>query len=67
MSPGASCLTLGGLTMGYLVHVAGTGPPAQVYRETAELAVAAEELGFASFWVAQHRSPRRAACCLRRW
>jgi hypothetical protein len=43
--PRGSCLTLGGLTMGYLVHVAGTGQPAQVYRETAELAVAAEELG----------------------
>ncbi|MHA6618936.1 LLM class flavin-dependent oxidoreductase [Pseudonocardia sp. DLS-67] len=46
----------GGLTVGYLVHVAGSGPPARVYRETVELAVAAEELGFASFWVAQHRS-----------
>jgi alkanesulfonate monooxygenase SsuD/methylene tetrahydromethanopterin reductase-like flavin-dependent oxidoreductase (luciferase family) len=54
--PRGSCLTFGGLTMGYLVHVAGTGAPAQVYRETVELAVAAEELGFASFWVAQHRS-----------
>lgn len=51
-----SGITLGGLTVGYLLHVAGSGPPARVYRETVELAVAAEELGFASFWVAQHRS-----------
>jgi alkanesulfonate monooxygenase SsuD/methylene tetrahydromethanopterin reductase-like flavin-dependent oxidoreductase (luciferase family) len=59
----------GGLTAGYLLHVAGSGPPSRVYRETVELAVAAEELGFGSFWVAQHRStaePRRAACCPRR-
>jgi alkanesulfonate monooxygenase SsuD/methylene tetrahydromethanopterin reductase-like flavin-dependent oxidoreductase (luciferase family) len=45
---------VGGLPLGYLVHVAGPGRPAQVYRETVELAVAAEELGFGSFWVAQH-------------
>jgi alkanesulfonate monooxygenase SsuD/methylene tetrahydromethanopterin reductase-like flavin-dependent oxidoreductase (luciferase family) len=51
-----SRLTLGGLPVGYLVHVAGPGGPANTYRETVELAVAAEELGFASFWVAQHRS-----------
>ncbi|MGI5131179.1 LLM class flavin-dependent oxidoreductase [Pseudonocardia sp. CA-107938] len=50
-------LTLAGLPVGYLVHVAGTGGPAHVYRETVELAIAAEELGFASFWVAQHRTP----------
>jgi alkanesulfonate monooxygenase SsuD/methylene tetrahydromethanopterin reductase-like flavin-dependent oxidoreductase (luciferase family) len=60
-------IALGGLTVGYLLHVAGAGPPARVYRETVELAVAAEGLGFASFWVAQHRRPRRAACCPRRW
>nr|WP_211177009.1 LLM class flavin-dependent oxidoreductase [Pseudonocardia acidicola] len=40
--------------MGYLTHVAGHDRPAEVYRETVELAVAAEALGFASFWVAQH-------------
>jgi alkanesulfonate monooxygenase SsuD/methylene tetrahydromethanopterin reductase-like flavin-dependent oxidoreductase (luciferase family) len=50
-----SRIAVGGLPAGYLMHVAGTGGPAQVYRETVELAVAAEELGFASFWVAQHR------------
>jgi alkanesulfonate monooxygenase SsuD/methylene tetrahydromethanopterin reductase-like flavin-dependent oxidoreductase (luciferase family) len=51
-----SGIALGGLSVGYLVHVAGSGPPARVYRETVELAAAAEELGFDSFWVAQHRS-----------
>lgn len=45
---------LGGIPLGYLTHVAGRGGPAQAFRETVELAVAAEELGFASFWVAQH-------------
>jgi alkanesulfonate monooxygenase SsuD/methylene tetrahydromethanopterin reductase-like flavin-dependent oxidoreductase (luciferase family) len=48
-------IALGGLTVGYLLHVAGSGPPARVYRETVDLAVAAEEFGFDSFWVAQHR------------
>jgi Luciferase-like monooxygenase len=45
-----------GRPVGYFSHVAGRGDPAQVYRETIELAVAAEELGFASFWVAQHHA-----------
>ncbi|OLT03667.1 hypothetical protein BJF90_02705 [Pseudonocardia sp. CNS-004] len=45
-----------GRPVGYFTHVAGRGGPAQVYRETVELAVAAEELGFASFWVAQHHA-----------
>src|SRR5687768_11963022 len=43
-----------GRPMGFLTHVAGLGGAAQVYRETVELAVAAEELGFSSFWLAQH-------------
>ena len=42
------------MRLGYFTHVAGHGRPAQVYRETIELAVAAEELGFDSFWLAQH-------------
>ncbi|MET0188282.1 MAG: LLM class flavin-dependent oxidoreductase [Pseudonocardia sediminis] len=43
------------MRLGYLTHVAG-GNPANVYRETIELAVLAEELGFSSFWVAQHHA-----------
>ncbi|HZZ45851.1 MAG TPA: LLM class flavin-dependent oxidoreductase [Pseudonocardia sp.] len=42
------------LPMGYLAHVTGPGGPARALRETIDLAVAAEELGFTSFWVAQH-------------
>jgi alkanesulfonate monooxygenase SsuD/methylene tetrahydromethanopterin reductase-like flavin-dependent oxidoreductase (luciferase family) len=49
-------LRLDGRPVGYLSHVAGRGGPAQVLRETIELAVAAEELGFGSFWVAQHHA-----------
>lgn len=40
--------------LGYFTHVAGHGSPGQVYRDTITLAVAAEELGFDSFWLAQH-------------
>lgn len=41
------------MQLGYLTHVAGEEPwPA--YRRTVELAMAAEDLGFGSFWVAQH-------------
>ncbi len=39
--------------LGYLTHVAG-GEPLLAYRRTVELAVAAEDLGFGSFWLAQH-------------
>ncbi|MCO1656470.1 LLM class flavin-dependent oxidoreductase [Pseudonocardia humida] len=53
---GPGPLRFRGRPVGYLSHVAGRGGPAQVYRETVELAVAAEELGFASFWVAQHHA-----------
>jgi alkanesulfonate monooxygenase SsuD/methylene tetrahydromethanopterin reductase-like flavin-dependent oxidoreductase (luciferase family) len=42
------------LPLGYLTHVTGPGGPARAYRETVDLAVAAEEFGFSSFWVAQH-------------
>lgn len=41
------------MRLGYLTHVVGADP-ARAYRETVQLAVAAEELGFSSFWVAQH-------------
>jgi alkanesulfonate monooxygenase SsuD/methylene tetrahydromethanopterin reductase-like flavin-dependent oxidoreductase (luciferase family) len=40
--------------LGYLTHVAGHGCPRETYRDTLDLAVAAEQLGFTSFWVAQH-------------
>ncbi|MBN9734823.1 LLM class flavin-dependent oxidoreductase [Pseudonocardia sp. P1] len=39
--------------LGYLTHVTGDDP-ARAYRETVDLAVRAEELGYDSFWVAQH-------------
>ena len=42
------------MQLGYLTHVAGHGSPAAVYRDTVALAVAAEELGLDTFWVAQH-------------
>lgn len=45
---------------GYFTHVAGTGRPAEVYRETIELAIAAEGLGFGSFWIAQHHGDEAA-------
>ncbi|WP_214405409.1 LLM class flavin-dependent oxidoreductase [Pseudonocardia lacus] len=54
--PGVDALRFRGRPVGYLTHVAGRGGPAQAYRETVELAVAAEELGFGSFWVAQHHA-----------
>lgn len=41
------------MRLGYLTHVTGDDP-ARSYRETVELAVQAEELGYDSFWVAQH-------------
>ncbi|HEY0578836.1 MAG TPA: LLM class flavin-dependent oxidoreductase [Pseudonocardia sp.] len=44
------------MDLGYLTHVADYAPPAEVYRDTIELAVAAETLGFSSFWVAQHHT-----------
>ncbi|MDT7685118.1 MAG: hypothetical protein QOG57_5428, partial [Pseudonocardiales bacterium] len=44
------------MDLGYLTHVADWGAPAEVYRDTIEMAVAAEALGFSSFWVAQHHT-----------
>jgi alkanesulfonate monooxygenase SsuD/methylene tetrahydromethanopterin reductase-like flavin-dependent oxidoreductase (luciferase family) len=41
---------------GYLTHVAGDDRPADVFRRTVDLAVAAEELGYRTFWVAQHHA-----------
>ena len=42
--------------VGYFTHVAGTTSPRVAYRDAIALAVAAEELGFRSFWVAQHHA-----------
>lgn len=42
------------LPLGYFTHVKGAADPARALRDTVTLAVVAEELGFASFWVAQH-------------
>lgn len=40
--------------LGFLTHVEGAADPQRVYRETLELFVAADALGFESGWVAQH-------------
>ncbi|WP_084215823.1 LLM class flavin-dependent oxidoreductase [Pseudonocardia spinosispora] len=40
--------------LGYFTHVASDVRPSAAYRQTIELAVAAETLGFSSFWIAQH-------------
>ncbi len=40
--------------LGFLTHMRGSDDPRRVYRETLELFVAAEELGFDAGWVAQH-------------
>ncbi len=42
------------IRLGFLSHVAGNGAPEKILRETIDLFVLAEELGFASAWVAQH-------------
>ncbi|MFC7657338.1 LLM class flavin-dependent oxidoreductase [Pseudonocardia benzenivorans] len=44
------------MRLGYLTHVSGRGAPAETYRDTIAAAVAAEELGFDTFWVAQHHA-----------
>ncbi|MFJ6138874.1 LLM class flavin-dependent oxidoreductase [Kitasatospora sp. NPDC092286] len=40
--------------LGLLVHVAGQGDPRTVLDQHLRLAVVAEELGYDSFWIAQH-------------
>ena len=40
--------------LGFLTHVEGAGDPRTIYRETLELFVAADQLGFDVAWVAQH-------------
>lgn len=49
----------GGFRLGFLTHVHGEQPAAELYPRIVELFVTAEELGFDSGWVAQHHfSPR---------
>ena len=43
-----------GLRLGLLTHVSGAGDPARILRESIELLIIAEQLGFHSAWVAQH-------------
>jgi alkanesulfonate monooxygenase SsuD/methylene tetrahydromethanopterin reductase-like flavin-dependent oxidoreductase (luciferase family) len=40
--------------LGFLTHVRSEGDPRAAYRDALELVVAAEDLGFDVFWVAQH-------------
>ena len=42
------------LRLGFLSHLTSGGEPRQLYQDTLELVVAAEELGYDAFWVAQH-------------
>lgn len=40
--------------LGFLTHLEGKGDPRQIYQETLELFVAADQLGFDVGWIAQH-------------
>ena len=40
--------------LGFLTHLEGAGTPHQIYQNALELFVAADELGFDVFWIAQH-------------
>jgi alkanesulfonate monooxygenase SsuD/methylene tetrahydromethanopterin reductase-like flavin-dependent oxidoreductase (luciferase family) len=40
--------------LGFLTHLEGSGTPRQIYQNALELFVAADELGFDVFWIAQH-------------
>jgi len=42
------------LRLGFLSHLTSGVEPHQLYQDTLDLVVAAEELGFDAFWVAQH-------------
>jgi alkanesulfonate monooxygenase SsuD/methylene tetrahydromethanopterin reductase-like flavin-dependent oxidoreductase (luciferase family) len=48
------------LRLGFLTHVNGHGDAESTYRETLELFVAADELGFDVGWVAQHHFDNNA-------
>lgn len=40
--------------LGFLTHLEGSGTPNEIYQNALELFVAADELGFDVFWIAQH-------------
>lgn len=42
------------LRLGFLTHIEGAGDPVRIYRETLDLIVVADQLGFDVVWVAQH-------------
>jgi alkanesulfonate monooxygenase SsuD/methylene tetrahydromethanopterin reductase-like flavin-dependent oxidoreductase (luciferase family) len=42
------------IRLGFLTHVEGAGDAARIYQDTLALIVAADQLGFDVFWVAQH-------------
>ena len=44
--------------LGFLTHVEGAGDLRQIYRDTLELFIAADALGFDVGWVAQHHFKR---------
>lgn len=46
--------------LGLLTHLEGAGDPARIYRETIELFVAADALGFDVGWVTQHHFKEQA-------
>lgn len=48
--------------LGFLTHLEGAEEPRQIYQETLELFVAAEQLGFDVVWVAQHHFKERSGC-----
>jgi alkanesulfonate monooxygenase SsuD/methylene tetrahydromethanopterin reductase-like flavin-dependent oxidoreductase (luciferase family) len=40
--------------LGFLTHLEGSGSPREIYQNALEIIVAADELGFDAYWVAQH-------------
>lgn len=48
--------------LGFLTHLEGAETPRQIYQETLELFVAADQLGVDVIWVAQHHFKERSGC-----
>ncbi|HRW09142.1 MAG TPA: LLM class flavin-dependent oxidoreductase [Caldilineaceae bacterium] len=40
--------------LGFLTHLEGSGTPQQIYQNALEIIVAADDLGFDGYWIAQH-------------